>query len=64
MFQIDESLSFNDIANNLLEYNVILIGYIDENNIININPVNKSVDRQWSIDDKVIYIIERGQIGN
>ena len=64
MFQIDESLSFNDIANNLLEYNVILIGYIDENNIIYINPVNKSTDRQWSINDKLIYIIERGQIGN
>ena len=42
LFQIDKSLSFNDIANNLLEYNVILIGYIDENNIIYINPVNKS----------------------
>jgi len=64
LFKIDKSLSFNDIANNLIEYNVILIGYIDENNIIYINPLNKSVDRQWSIDDKVIYIIERGQIGN
>ena len=64
LFQIDKSLSFNDIANNLLEYNVILIGYIDENNIIYINPVNKSTDRQWSINDKLIYIIERGQIGN
>ena len=64
LFKIDESLSFNDIANNLLEYNVILIGHIDENNIIHLNPINKSIDRQWSISEKLIYIIKRGKIGN
>jgi hypothetical protein len=64
LFQIDESLSFKDIANNIFENNAILIGYIDENNIIHLNPINKSIDRQWSISEKLIYIIKRGKIGN
>ena len=62
LFQMDESLSFNDIAKNLYEYNVILIGYIDKSNNIYINPVNKSIDREWSINDKVIILIKRGLI--
>ena len=53
-----------NLAKNLLEHNVILIGFIDKNNVIYINPVNKSVDRKWSNDDKAIYIFERGQIDN
>ena len=60
LFQMDESLSFNDIAKNLYEYNTILIGYIDKSNNIYINPVNKSIDREWSINDKFILLIKRG----
>ena len=43
----------------MYENKALLIGYIEEENIVHINPNKKSVERQWSESEKLIYIINR-----
>ena len=64
IFQNITSFSFNDISKNMYENNALLIGYIDKRNIIHINPNKKSIERQWSESEKLIYIIKRAHVVN
>ena len=54
-----KSFSFNDISKNMYENNALLIGFIDEGNLLHINPNKKSDEREWSENEKLIYIINR-----
>ena len=59
IYENKKPFSFNDISKNMYENKALLIGYIEEENIVHINPNKKSVERQWSESEKLIYIINR-----